>query len=185
MMPSKFYGYTDKEIRYLNKQVNRVFRRTMKSDELNVIQTSKKMYEELDSIARDSFLRIARRKYRKATKKWMNVILTGYDPVTGYVFTHELERKRARFAEGTIARTEDGAARRLLALMLAQYALEITDAAQLQQYREDGVQKVRWVSQEDARRCKTCKERHGKIYDVDNVPPKPHIGCRCLLEPVE
>ena len=53
MMPSKFYGYTDKEIRYLNKQVNRVFRRTMKSDELNVIQTSKKMYEELDSIARD------------------------------------------------------------------------------------------------------------------------------------
>ena len=73
----------------------------------------------------------------------------------------------------------------MLALMLAQYALEITDAAQLQQYREDGVQKVRWVSQEDARRCKTCKERHGKIYDVDNVPPKPHIGCRCLLEPVE
>lgn len=184
-MPSKFYDYTDKEIHYLNKQVNRVFRRTMKSDELNVIQTSKEMYEELDSIARDSFLRIARRKYPKATKKWMNVILTGYDPVTGYVFTHELERKRARFAEGTIAGTEDGTARRLLALMLAQYALEITDAAQLQQYREDGVRKVRWVSQEDARRCKTCKERHGKIYDVDNVPPKPHIGCRCLLEPVE
>lgn len=184
-MRNKFYDYTDREIRYLNKQINRVFRKTMKIDELNVIRTSKQMYEELQNTAIEAYLRIAKRKYPKATKKWLMLILEGYDPVTGYVFLHEMERKRARFAEGKIAGTEDGTGKRLLALMLAQYAIEITDEAVKEQYRADGIKKVRWISQEDGRRCKTCKERHGNIYDIDKVPPKPHINCRCLLEPVE
>lgn len=182
---NNFYSYTDREIRYLNKQINRVFRKTMKIDELNVIRTSKEMYEELRDIAIESYLRIARRKWPRVTKKWLALILAGYDPVTGYVFNHELERKRARFAEGKIAGTEDGTARRLLALMLAQYAIEVTDEAMKEQYREDGVKKVRWISKEDSKRCKTCKERHGRVYDIDKVPPKPHLNCRCLLEPVK
>ena len=179
------YSYTDREIRYLNKQINRVFRKTMKSDELNVIRTSKEMYEELREIAIEAYLRIARRKWPKATKKWLALILAGYDPVTGYVFNYELERKRARFAEGKIAGTEDGTARRLLALMLAQYAIEVTDEAMKEQYRGSGVKKVRWVSRESDRRCKICKERHGRVYDIDKVPPKPHLNCRCVLEPVK
>lgn len=182
---NNFYTYTDREIRYLNQQINRVFRRTMKIDELNVIETSKEMYSELKQTAVDAYLRIARRKWPGATKKWLALLLSAYDPVTGYVFNHELERKRARFAEGKIAGTEKGAARRLLALMLAQYAIEVTDEAMKEQYREDGVKKVRWISVEDKKRCAICAERHGRVYDIDNVPPKPHVNCRCLLEPVK
>lgn len=184
-MMNDFYAYTDREIRYLNKQVNRVFRRTMKIDELNVIRTSKEMYGELEEVVKTSYLRIAKKKYPKATRKWVKAMLKRYDPVTGYVFLHELERKRARFAEGKIAGTEDGTAKRLLALMFAQFAIEITDEAIKDQYRDDGVEKVRWISREDGKRCKTCKERHGKVYNIDNVPPKPHVNCRCLLEPVK
>lgn len=185
MTSKEFYEYTDQETRYLNKRVNATFGQTMKFDELNVIQKSKDMYQELEDTAVAAYLRIAKRKWPKATKKWLRLILAGYDPVTGYVFTHEMERKRARFAEGIIAGTEKGTAKRLLALMLAQYALEVTDEAAKEQFRDNGVKKVRWISQEDARRCKTCKERHGKIYDIDKVPPKPHVRCRCLLEPVK
>lgn len=180
-----FYDYTDREIRYLNKQINRVFQKTMNTDELNVIRTSKKMYEQLEETAKEAYLRIARKKWPKATKKWLIAFLDGYDPVTGYVFFHELERKRARFAEGTVAGTEDGTAKRLLAAMLAQYAIEITDEAMKAQWQQEGIEKVRWVSKESPKRCKVCQERHGKVYPIRDVPPKPHLHCRCTLEPVK
>lgn len=42
-----------------------------------------------------------------------------------------------------------------------------------------------WISIEDERRCKGCKENHGKIYDMDEIPiPEPplHEHCRCFIE---
>lgn len=184
-MNNSFYAYTDLEIRYINKQITRVFRKKLKIDELNVIESSKKMYDELLSTAIGAYLRIAKKKYPRATKKWLMAILTDYDRVTGYVFTHEMERKRARFAEGTIAGTEDGTAKRLMALMLSQYAITVTDYAVLAALTDEGFTKVRWVSTEDERRCKVCKERHGKVYNINRVPPKPHLNCRCYFVPVK
>jgi len=31
---------------------------------------------------------------------------------------------------------------------------------------------------------KECKARHQKIYNIDNIPPKPHLHCRCYVEKV-
>lgn len=185
MRTNDFYRNTDKEIKHINKQILRVFRKKLGIDELNVLKMSKDMYEELQDVATEAYLRIAKRKWPKRTKKWLYALLAAYDPVTGYVFNREIDRKRSRFAEGVIAGTEDGKAQRLLAAMLAWYAIEVTDAAALEQYKEDGVKRVRWVSKDDHRRCKVCEERHMKIYDIGRVPPKPHINCRCVLEPVE
>lgn len=42
-----------------------------------------------------------------------------------------------------------------------------------------------WLSIEDERRCKSCEEMPGKIYEIDEIPePEPplHENCRCFIE---
>ena len=103
----------------------------------------------------------------------------------------ETERKAARLGEALAAAVSAGMATskavdealRLWSNMVTQYAIEITDEARRAAMEEDGVTDVEWVSREDGRRCKICKDRHGKIYPIRKVPPKPHIGCRCYLKP--
>jgi SPP1 gp7 family putative phage head morphogenesis protein len=70
---------------------------------------------------------------------------------------------------------------RIWARQAKQFADEITDAAVLDDLKAQGYQKVQWHSEEDARVCDICYERNNKIYDIDNIPPKPHINCRCWL----
>lgn len=41
-----------------------------------------------------------------------------------------------------------------------------------------------WVSIEDSHRCKSCAEKHGQVYDINEIPnPKPplHEKCRCTI----
>lgn len=45
-----------------------------------------------------------------------------------------------------------------------------------------------WLSIEDERRCVDCKNMHGKIYEIDEIPdPEPplHERCRCFLSPMQ
>ena len=51
--------------------------------------------------------------------------------------------------------------------------------------RDAGVKKVRWVSVEDARRCKACADLDGKIFSINDIPSKQHRNCRCYVVPVE
>ena len=158
-----------------------------KMDELNVIRAAKKMYSGLDATAKKSFLRIARSIYKDADDAFIFLILDDYDPVVKYVYTHEVDRKRARFAEAFIAspnkRAEIRTALRLWSAMIAQYTINVTDAATIQSYKDSGVTHVRWVSVEDKRRCDDCRKRDGVVYGIDKIPPKPHIGCRCYVVP--
>ncbi len=151
------------------------------------------------------FLKLAKESYKQAkefvpetesdnstdiTLEWLLAFLEEYSPVTKYVFNHEVERKMARCAESIISSPvskdkEVMTALRLWAQMVAEYALEVTDEATKQAYKDSGVKKVIWLSFEDSRRCKTCKDRHNKVYDIDKIPPKPHIGCRCYVMPYD
>lgn len=195
---SKMYEYTDVIIRYLNKRFIEVFHR-LKSlvsfDELNVLQSTRLIYDELMQITEEKLLELAVYYYNGTVKnpktnidrEWLYLILDDYDPITKYVFLHEVERKRARLAESILASQnkskEIDTALRYWSAMVAQYAIEVTDAATKQAYIDDGVERVMWVSMLDDRRCKECEKREGKVYDISNVPPKPHIGCRCYLVP--
>ena len=41
-----------------------------------------------------------------------------------------------------------------------------------------------WLSIEDERRCKPCKEMHGKVYEIGDIPnPEPplHENCRYYI----
>lgn len=197
-MVMTMYDYTDVIIRYLNKRFIDIFHR-MKSvismDELNIMQTTYVIYDELLRETEEKLLELAIYYYThtvsnaktRIDKEWLYTILDAYDPITKYVFTHEVERKRARFMESLMASTnrshETDVALRYWSAMVAQYAIEITDAAVKQAYIDDGVMRVIWVTVFDDRRCKVCAKREGEIYDIDKVPPKPHIGCRCYLLP--
>ena len=197
-MATRMYEYTDVIIRYLNKRFIEVFHR-LKSlvsfDELNVLQSTRLIYDELMQITEDKLLELAVYYYNGTVKnpktnidrEWLYLILDDYDPITKYVFLHEVERKRARLAESILASQnkskEIDTALRYWSAMVAQYAIEVTDEAVKQAYVDDGVEMVMWVSMLDDRRCKECEKREGKVYDISNVPPKPHIGCRCYLVP--
>lgn len=192
------YEQTDKIIKYLNKRFIRIFSKakTLSSfEELNVIKYSQSMYNELERITEKAFLLLAKRVYLENSESektdivvaWLLGVLKAYNPVTKYVYLHEVERKRSRFAESLIASStktkEVETALRYWSAMVRQYAIDVTDSAIKQAYIDDGVLKVKWITLDDERMCVECGKRNGNIYDIAKVPPKPHIGCRCYLVP--
>lgn len=192
------YRTTDKTIAYLNKQYLRLFRQVTSFDELNVIQVSHEIYDEVLRIIEKEATRLVKVVYDSYSESaeiaseeagaFVLLLLLAYNPVTKYVFKNELDRKRSRFAEGVIAsdtpREEVELAKRLLVKMNKQFLDDVTFDTVVKAYKDDGVKRVRWITAVDDRRCAECKSRHHKIYPIDNIPPKPHWHCRCYVERV-
>ena len=133
--------------------------------------------------------------YKKVTKRtcpynyaWLESFLLEYDEVSKYVYANEFERKRDRLAEALIAspkkNEEIDAALRYLSFMLTAFAVRVTDQVVLTAYRDMGIDAVRWKAEKDNKTCTICKHRNGHIYDIEQVPPKPHLNCRCEYEEV-
>lgn len=190
------YRKTDKVIAYLAKQYAKLFRRVTSFDELNVIEVSHEIYEEALKVTEQEVARLVKSVYDDYNESseidasgFVLALMLEYNPVTKYIYKNEVDRKRARFAEGVISsdkpREEIELAKRLLLALNKQFAEDATFAAVVQAYKDDGVKKVRWVTAEDDKRCKECKSRHGKIYPIDKIPPKPHRYCRCYVEKEE
>ncbi len=196
----KMYEFTDQIISILNKKLIEIFSRlkTQASfDEIHTLQSVQAVYAETDDLVRQYLLLLAQHIYREYSDEektninglWLFEILNAYDPVTKYVYINEIERKRARLFESLVASTnkskEIDTALRHFSSMMRQYALTVSDKAVLQAYKDNGEQKVKWITTPDDRRCVECAKRDGKIYDIDKVPPKPHLGCRCILIPLD
>ena len=193
------YQKTDQVIAYLAKQYAKLFRRLTSLDELNVINVSHEIFDEAVMLTEQEVTRLVKMVYDSnreggeiSSTDALSLVLTlmlAYNPVTKYVYRNEMDRKRSRFAEGVIAsdrpNEEVALAKRLMIATNKQFAEDATFEAVVQAYRDDGVEKVRWVTSEDDRRCKECKSRHGKIYPINNIPPKPHRYCRCYIERVD
>ena len=195
------YLKTDKTIAYLIKQYAKLFRRVTAFDELNVIPMSHEIYDEALQITEQETTRLVKTvydSYRDPEQEALPVseahaaviaMFAAYNPVTKYVYENELDRKRSRFAEGVISsdtpREEVELAKRLLVGMNKQFADDATFDAVVKAFTDAGVKRVRWITAVDDRRCKECKARHHKIYSIDNIPPKPHLHCRCYVEKVE
>lgn len=168
------------------------------ADELNVIRGCEALYEKLEKANEAAFLELARARYKDITGEeadekmslaWLLLFLATYNPVTEFVYENEVIRKRDRFKEAMIASPNKLAAiARAMSLWLRQteqYLVLVEDVAVLEGYKTNGVERVKWFTQIDERRCPECKSMHGKVYDIKNVPPKPHRNCRCYLVPVE
>lgn len=194
------YEYTDKIVLIARKRFIRVFNRykaQLHIDELNVLKQSEALYDELEEIAIHFFLRIAKRYYRGYVRKphtdidrdWLLDLLEDYEPTVEYVYTHEVERKRARFAESVIATANKtkavDTALRYWNDMFTQFAILTTDKAVINAYKDNGIKRVKWYTEEDERVCKKCSALDGKVFDIDKIPPKPHWSCRCWWLPVK
>lgn len=161
-------------------------------DELNRLCDG--LYDEMVKIAREHFAKLANAVYRdqgsmepkpKYGAELVEEILTGYDPVSKYVFMHEMDRRAARLFEALMSSetptAEVDTAKRSMALAYHIYAVRVTDEAAVRAMKDSGVKKVRWVAEDDSHTCKVCHKRDNNVYDIDSIPPKPHINCRCWL----
>ncbi len=192
------YELTDIVIENIRKELIRDFSKLkslLSYDELNVMSATKAVYSKIDLYVRQMFLQLMQAVYKKVTKRtcpynyaWLESFLLEYDEVSKYVYANEFERKRDRLAEALIASTkkneEIDAALRYLSFMLTAYAVRVTDQVVLTAYRDMGINAVRWKAEKDNKTCTICKHRNGHIYDIEQVPPKPHLNCRCEYEEV-
>ena len=199
MKMSSPYGLADKVIAYLTKRYIKLFNkvRGLAFDELNVISVSHEIYDTALEETKREFERLSKRVYKKYHKTdsefdsegFVLALLLAYNPTTKYVYENEVDRKRARFVEGLLSSetplAEVKTFQKLWIAMNKIYADEVAFHTMIQAYKDSGVEKVRWVTSEDERRCKTCGAMHGKVYDIDKVPSKPHLNCRCWVEVVD
>ena len=193
------YEYADKIASLLNRKIVREFsgiKSLRNFDEINVLEQVSAAYERIYRAASEYFLRLAERAYSDASSASAGIdsgfvrrILSEPDPVRMYVFDSEFDRKRLRLAEAIRASEGSNAeitrSMRLLSSMLALYAVTVADAATVKSYRDSGVERVRWISEEDKKTCRECRSRNGKVYPIDKIPPKPHPNCRCRIEAIE
>ena len=205
------FEYADRAIKDMNRRILRAFNglRTMKFDELNVMRSVNSVYDELVRRAKRWFLDIAEDAYilalveagiaedeakKKAeadiTEEWVLDMLEEYDGVTLYSFDNEVERKKQRTSEALLANeternNEIDRSIRLFANQIAQYADNAVTYATIDGYIEAGVKKVRWHTQEDERVCEECDSLDGRVFDIEDIPDRPHWKCRCWLSPAD
>lgn len=207
-MTNNPYLLSDKAAKLLNRKAVRRFDAARQKcviagfDELNVIKTVKALYRDLSVDNKKAFTDLAIMAYEDAADRelddeedklmglWlMSEVLDKPNPVTGYIYTNEVERKRDRATESinasTKKRQEFQKALRYWSRQTVEYCDIVTDEATLKAFRDAGVNKVRWITERDDKVCEVCGPRDGKVYDIDKVPSKPHWGCRCWLVSVK
>ena len=191
---SGFYAFTDKCLKYLRRFYVKEYKRTeiqIRADSLNVIEKTTALYDRLYSETIKIFHRIAKKKYKECCgadtleMAWLMGLLSESDPLTGYIFLNDKDRKRQYYAESIMSggniSAETKKAMRYLYGSVSQYADIVTDAASLKAYADTNTEFVRWIAQEDGRTCGICGDRNGNIYPIKYVPKKPHYRCRCYL----
>ena len=209
------YKETDKYISKLKKVLKREYQQMglVGWDELNVIRVRKRtksLFRRIDDMNRKAYRHIC--KYvedlllyeflddlddlerKPSPSKVVEKSLGSYNPVTGYLYDKEWERKRLRMVEEimTAATIQDRerylkSLKRTFDLMFtqsSQYAQDVADTMETEVYKAASIPRVLGVTERDNRVCEECRERDGKIYPLDNVPPKPHYHCRCRIKPI-
>lgn len=197
------YAFVDDEIAYLNREIAKQFsalKAMTALDEINIKTEVGKAYRSLAVLIRKVLLLVARYYYTEAweqerryrnwlDEQWIEDILTGYDPVSKYVFVNEEDRKRARLVEALIASKtpakELDAASKSLALMFRVYVVRVADEAVLRSMRDQDTEYVQWIAELDERTCEICSARDLRIYPIELLPDKPHINCRCTYRTVK
>lgn len=193
-----YYKYSDKLIDGLKRRCIEEFAsaaliiRSTFYDPKKAIAYSKKMYSRLWRDCRRTLLKIGKHYWDECDEEWLWLFLTAYDPVYGVVYDNEQDRKRARFVEGVLSAETVGDKKmhmdrsmRLWLRMVSWMGIEVTDKSSVETMKEAGVKKVRWVTARDERVCEECSDLNDKIFPIDNIPPKPHINCRCMIVPVK
>ena len=186
------FGFDELNALRVTKETTDLFDRMKAENKKRFLEAAKKAY--LDAVALAVAAGYEDPGRNKIDEVWLIGLLGAYNFVSGYLYESEAERKRLRLAEQMMTAREymnrtlyNDSLRRSANLwwtQTAHYMLDAVDTATLDGYRDSGVERVKWNTNIDGRECKTCRERNGKTYSIDNVPPKAHRNCRCYLTPV-
>ena len=197
------YDLTVKAIDLLNRRAVKRFEDAKDEaaqngfDELNVLEVTRTLYDQLRKDSQDVFLELAQEQYQASEPHgeeppdlaWLLALLAAYNAVTKVIYDNDVDRKRQYTAEGinssTAKVTEFRRGLHYWADLTATYGDIVTDESTLKAYRDAGVKKVKWITAGDEKVCETCRERNGKVYSINAIPPKPHRRCRCWLEAVK
>lgn len=209
-LEESLYKPLDDFLKRLKKKIKTIFSPLFVSgfDQLHIIRLTKvtaEMYSELDAFNRKNYELLVKhaRKWAEQVvgkklsdadlKSFVNAYLKGYDPVTQYVYTKEIDRKRMRLNEAIMTAREfhdivklQKAVKRAEDLWFtqsSQYALDLMLEEIVQVYIDEGIEFVKWYTQMDEKVCPECHALEGKIYASDNIPPRPHHNCRCYTLP--
>lgn len=186
------FGFDELNVPRVTKETTELFERLLAENNKRYLQAAIKA--SADAKARVILAGYEDRYVPVPDEAWVAGFLGKYNFVSGYLYEQEAERKRLRLAEQILTAVEyqsrplyNDSVRRSANLwwtQVAHYMLDVVDEATLETYEMMGVERVEWHTKIDGHECKTCRERHGKIYPINDVPPKAHRGCRCRLEPV-
>ena len=111
---SGFYDLTDKAIDLLNRRAVKRFEDAKDEaarhgfDELNVLEVTRTLYDQLRKDNQDVFLELAQERYQEAEPHgekppdlvWLLALLAAYNAVTKVIYDNDVDRKRQYTAEG-------------------------------------------------------------------------------------
>jgi SPP1 gp7 family putative phage head morphogenesis protein len=178
-------------------------------DEMNILQVKKhvsELYKSSYNTALKEYENVANSIYqeiydeavalgfegdiRDLDEAWVEEFFDEYNPVTKYVFSREMDRKKSRLFEALIAskaekflsyKTAEG----LLTKQIKQSSIDLEDEIAKTVFKDLGVKKVKWIAEDDHKTCSVCNELDGQIFNLNDAPPKQHYQCRCWLTPVK
>ena len=186
------FGFDELNAPRVTRETIALFDRLMRENKAQYLRAAKKAYA--DAVALAVAAGYIDPGEERIDEKWLAGFLGSYNFVSGYLYESEAERKRLRLAEQMMTAKEyqsrtqyNDSLRRSANLWWTQtshYMLDVVDVATLLAYNALGVKKVKWNTNIDGRECKICRERHGQIYSIREVPHKTHRNCRCYLTPV-
>lgn len=204
----EIYDYTDKVIGTLNRIYISHFNelKNISYQELNkldsaVVNKVYEVYEQVDEKTRKYLLMLAKKVYQTIaefnefelvmefmTMDWIIKELERYSPVTKYVYTHEVDRKRARMVEALVAsetkakEVETGL--KQWSRQARSYVDIIVQDAIIKVYEDNNVKEVMWLTEDDEKVCVVCDDLDGMTFPIDKIPAPPHPNCRCTVEAV-
>ena len=185
-------GFDELNASRVSLETTELFGRLMRENERLYLKVAKKAYD--DAVAAAKAAGYDGSAENRINEAWVKSLLRAYNFVSGYLYESEADRKRLRLGEQMMTAREyqnrilyNDSTRRTANLwwtQTAHYMLEAVDNATIDGYRDSGVGKVMWQTNIDGKECSVCRERNGKIYDINNKPPKAHLRCRCQYVPV-
>lgn len=182
----EFYEYADKAYEYLLtyvvKEFNKLKSKVLSFDETNILDEVNVTYNTLKSITYTKFMELASAQYEKyflnedasyegVTEEWLYKLLTEVDEVTKYSYSNELDRTRQRCFEGLVAVTSAefavksnindviSTSMKHYSRMLRQETITLANKSAIKAMKDEGSQKVKWITQKDGNVCDRCKEK--------------------------
>ena len=208
------YEYIDKNIEKYRKQIQRLFNNSRlrisarySPETLEKVSTAeiKKLLKKLKQKDHDFFWLMlfyilalpedADLEYELRELDFdFSAFLASYNATTRYVYKNEIQRKSARYNEGIIALDnpfgddtyqlmKDNI--RYWVKQCEEISVDMEREVVIKQAEKAGYKKMRWDAVGDEKTCKECQKLNGQIFDIADIPPRPHYGCRCILTTID